>query len=134
MKVVIDTNIFISALSRFSKDHWVVEAMVDEKFDLIVSNDIFLEYEEKLLERYNPSTVYFFLKILEKSPNVHFTNVFYQWRLLNDPDDNKFADAAFASGAEHIISEDKGFRRLRELDFPKISVLTLEGFHDLLVR
>jgi predicted nucleic acid-binding protein len=30
MKVVVDTNIFISALSRFSADHWVVEALLDK--------------------------------------------------------------------------------------------------------
>ncbi len=132
MKVVSDTNIFISALSRFSDDHWVVEGLLDEKFDLAISTEIFLEYEEKLLERYNPTTVHFFMKILEKSPNVHFVNVFFQWRLLSDADDNKFVDAAFSSGAEHVVSEDRGFRQLKKVEFPTISVLSLKAFRALL--
>jgi putative PIN family toxin of toxin-antitoxin system len=118
MKVVIDTNIFISALSRFSNDHWVVEGLLDEKFDLAISSEIFLEYEEKLLERYNPTTVHFFMKLLEKSPNVHFVNVFFQWQLLNDSDHNKFVDAAFSSGVAHIVSEDRGFQQLQKWNFP----------------
>jgi predicted nucleic acid-binding protein len=98
----------------------------------VISTEIFLEYEEKLLERYNPTTVHFFMKILEKSPNVHFVNVFFQWRLLSDADDNKFVDAAFSSGAEHVVSEDRGFRQLKKVEFPTISVLSLKAFRALL--
>ena len=30
-----------------------------------------------------------------------------------DPDDNKFVDCAFAAGADYLVSEDNGFRKLR---------------------
>ncbi|MCC6725229.1 MAG: putative toxin-antitoxin system toxin component, PIN family [Saprospiraceae bacterium] len=133
MKVVLDTNIFVAGLSTFSNQHWVVEAFMEERFDLVVSHDILLEYEEKLLEKYNPSTVYYFLKLIEKSVNVQYVHVYFHWKLLNkDADDNKFADAAFASSADYLVSEDAGFRVLKRLDFPKITVLKLNEFKDLL--
>lgn len=132
MRVVVDTNIFISAVSRFSADHWLVDALVDEKFEVVFSTEIFLEYEEKLLERYNPTTVYFFLKTLEKLPNSFFTSIYYNWNLLSDPDDNKFVDAAFAAGADFILSEDRVFQQLKKIDFPQISVLTLAEFKAVL--
>ncbi len=133
MKVVIDTNVFVAALSTFSQHHLVVEALVDELFELVISHDMLLEYEEKLLEKYNPSTVYYFLKLLEKSVNVHFIHVFYQWLVFHkDPDDNKFADAAFAAGVDHLVSDDRGFRVLKTLEFPRISLLTLAEFRKVL--
>ncbi len=59
---------------------------------------------------------------------VHFHfNLMY-----TDPDDNKFADCYVASGADYLITFDKHFNFLKEITFPKITVLQPESFQRIL--
>ena len=46
----------------------------------------------------------------------------------NDPDDNKFVDCAFSGNALFIVSDDKHFNILKEIGFPKISVMKVDDF------
>ena len=57
------------------------------------------------------------------------TNWIFQ--LLLDADDNKFVYCAIASGADFIISEDRAFRILKKIPFPKVSCLTIAEFAKL---
>ena len=34
-RVVIDTNVMLVAVSKNSKDHWIVKALFDEKYEFI---------------------------------------------------------------------------------------------------
>lgn len=45
-----------------------------------------------------------------------------------NPDDNKFVDCAFASGADYIVSEDTHFDELNNLPFPSFNVVTMDEF------
>lgn len=45
-----------------------------------------------------------------------------------DPDDNKFADCAFAAGADYLVSEDSHFNVLRSMPFPLLNLVTLDEF------
>lgn len=47
-------------------------------------------------------------------------------------DDDKFVDCAFAANATYIVSNDKHYDVLKEIDFPKILVLKLQEFLGLL--
>ncbi len=42
MKVVIDTNIFVISLSRRSPYHDIFKAIVEERYTLVVSHEIFV--------------------------------------------------------------------------------------------
>ena len=128
MLFVLDTNIFVSALSATSQHHWVVEALLNEHFEICVSHEILLEYEEVLTRKYGANIAAYFLKALQELPSVRNVEVYFQWNLLLDEDDNKFVDAAVAGGASFIVSEDRHFRKLSEVDFPKIKLLRLEDF------
>ena len=133
MKFVIDTNIFVSSLSSRSDSHWIIQHLLQEKFEVSVSHEILLEYEEILKQKYDLQTTENFLRALQELPNVHLSETaYFQWNLLNDPDDNKFVDLAVAVNADYIISEDKGFQKLAEIDFPKLVVLRTEEFKNLL--
>ncbi len=92
IKVVIDTNVLVSALSRKSQYHWLIENILEEKFNLFITNDILLEYEEILNEKYSVSVAKNFITALKELPNVYFTHIYFQWNLLKDEDDNKFVD------------------------------------------
>jgi predicted nucleic acid-binding protein len=46
MTVVIDCNIFVVCLTSRSPYHFIYRALIEGKFDLPISQDIMLEYEE----------------------------------------------------------------------------------------
>lgn len=62
----------------------------------------------------------FVLQTIENAVNIEWVNKYYHWNLITtDPDDNKFVDCAFACQAKFIVSEDKHFNVLKNIDFPK---------------
>ena len=71
--------------------------LIEQKFELLVSQDILLEYEEIML-------------------------------IDSDPDDNKYCDCAIAGKAMLIVTEDKHFKVLQNLSFPKLTAISLDEF------
>ena len=58
---------------------------------------------------------------------------YYSWNLIAaDPDDNKFADCALNAGADFIVTNDRHFNVLKNIDFPKINVIDLDTFKRLI--
>ena len=63
------------------------------------------------------------------SPYVHFVDIYFNWRLVeDDPDDNKFIDCTISSGAYCLVSNDQHFNQVKKIDFPKITIFNLEEF------
>ncbi|WP_410000032.1 putative toxin-antitoxin system toxin component, PIN family [Membranihabitans marinus] len=55
--------------------------------------------------------------------------MYFRWNLISkDPDDNKFADCAVASGAKYLVSNVKDFRILSTIRFPPIKVINADKF------
>jgi len=129
MKLVIDTNVIIASLSSKSKYHWIIQWLREGKFQLAVTTEIFLEYEEKLKEKYNPIVASSFLNALKELPNVNYVEVYTNWGLIQeDLDDNKFVDCTIASNANFIITNDRHFNILKTIGFPKLNVMSIEEF------
>lgn len=129
MKLVLDTNIIIASLSSKSKYHWIIELLRQKKFQLCITTEIFLEYEEKLKEKYNPLIATAFLNSLKELQNVIQIEVYTSWLLINeDLDDNKFVDCAISSNADFIVTNDKHFNILKTIDFPIVNILTIADF------
>jgi len=95
---------------------------------LLISDEILLEYEEILTQKYSINAAQNFITSLKELPNVHFTRIYYRWNLLNDEDDNKFVDCAIAGNANYIITNDKDFNILKQVNFPKVNVIKIEEF------
>lgn len=132
-KIVIDTNIWVSVLTSRSSFHHVLLDLRKKRYDLAISSEIMMEYEEIIKQKYGEQTGEFFIDLLSVLPNIHFTHPTYRWQLINaDPDDNKFVDTAIASGAEYVITEDKHFKVLKNNAFPVVKVISLETFSELL--
>jgi predicted nucleic acid-binding protein len=68
------------------------------------------------------------VSISDRSPYFRFDLI------KKDRDDNKFVDCAIAANAHYIVSEDKDFRVLKKIDFPKVEVLSLEKFRKKLEK
>ena len=126
IKAVVDTNVLVSALSSRSIHHWLIEALLDERFQLYITDEILLEYEEILTSKYSLTVANNFLIVLKELPNVHFTQVYFRWDLIADKDDNKFVDCYVSGGAHYLVSHDNHFNVLRSVPFPKIAVVKID--------
>lgn len=133
IKVVLDTNVLIVAVSRRSKHYPIFEALLEGRYSLCVTTDILNEYSEMLEKKYRADGMENFMQFLERSPDVIPITKYYYWNLIsNDPDDNKFVDCAVAANADFIVTDDRDFRVLEQIDFPKIRVISADDFIEML--
>lgn len=99
---------------------------------MCVTNDIMEEYEEILCQKANRQIATMVLEIIRLAPNTQKIDASYHWHLISaDPDDNKFVDCAVVANADFIVSEDKHFRVLKSVPYPRVNVIRLEEFKRL---
>jgi uncharacterized protein len=133
LKIVLDTNLIISALGRKSPYKMVINKLLEDKYDLFVTTEILLEYEEKIIDLHNRTVANTFLDFLSILPNVHQSTVYYRFLLItHDAEDDKFADCAIAQGVHYLVTDDKHYKVLVKLGFPKVNLLTIKQFQELL--
>ncbi len=61
--------------------------------------------------------------------NVEQIEVYYKWLLIQDDhDDNKFVDCAVAGNVKFVVSNDKHFNILKNIEFPSIEVIKADQF------
>lgn len=128
-KIVLDTNALLQILGRYSKYHILWDKFINDDYILCCSNEILCEYEEILKERASAKTASLFFDVIEFSENVIRKDPFFRLNLIRrDPDDNKFVDCAFACQADYIVTDDSHFNDLQSVDFPQITVKSLDQF------
>ena len=127
-KVVIDTNVFLVSISSKSKFHWIFEALLNEEFFLCVTTEILDEYAEIIEQKMGYEAGETAMALIESLPNVIFTNSFFRFNLLKDPDDNKFVDCAIAANADFLLTHDSDFNILKSIEFPKVKVIDTNQF------
>lgn len=133
MRVVLDTNILLVSFSKKSPFYWIWKSLLENKLILCVTTDILLEYEEIITRHTNAETAAAVLDAITDLPNIQFITKYIFWELISeDPDDNKFVDCAIAARAKYLVSEDKHFRKLKDIDFPKVEVIGIEEFKTVL--
>ena len=127
--IVLDTNCLLQIIARRSENYFLWEKFLEGDFNLCVTTEILEEYEEILCQKANPVIAAMVIEIIKQSPNTLEFDAHYRWNLISkDPDDNKFVDCAIVANAEFIVSEDKHLRELKDIDFPKVEVVSLEVF------
>jgi putative PIN family toxin of toxin-antitoxin system len=133
LKVVIDTNVIVRSVSGKSLTSFVFDALLRQDFILCLSTEILLEYEEKLSQIYDPETAELVISVLLMLPNVEKINIYFDFRLIvPDADDDKFINCTVSANADYLVSDDKHFRVLSTIQFPKIECLTYEDFRRVL--
>ena len=132
-KVVIDTNIYISAIFWGGKPREVIDLGRDENMLIFTSSDIEREITEKLRTKFRLdeeetnqiisdfSTFTIPVKITKQTQAV-----------LDDPDDDKFIECAVFCGADFIISGDQHLLRIKE--YEGIKILTAAEFLPLILQ
>lgn len=128
MKVVIDTNIFISSFFGGNPkkviDHWR-----NSKIVLCLSGEILEEYVGVLrrLGLEGEKELNELLALFGKSFNIQFTRKTPELSVvLDDPDDDKFIECAVALEADYIISGDKALIQVGQ--YKKIKILSPQDF------
>ena len=112
MKAVLDTNVILSGLrSRNGASYQVLRMLYQDKFKIVVSVPMILEYEVILkskLDR-NIYTDEIIDKLLDSLCAIgERSRVFYLWRpYLKDPFDDHVLELALASEAEYIVTYNK---------------------------
>jgi len=122
MRVVLDTNIFVSGIHWKGDSEKVLGAWFDNKFDLISSEEIIQELVETLSN---------FKKTMSRDDMLHWVSILIGKGLLvkpeislrvvkDDPDDDKFLEVALEGDADYIVSQDKHLLKLKEFRGIKI--------------
>jgi len=131
LNIVLDTNILLVSISEYSKYHWIFRLLVDKKFNLFITNEILTEYEEIISQKYSFETAKAVVRMLLELDNVRLCTIYYKYNLIiDDPDDDKFVDAALAGNCDFIVTNDKHFNILKSIDFPRINTLNIEEFNN----
>jgi putative PIN family toxin of toxin-antitoxin system len=100
---------------------------------LCVTTEILQEYQEVMQREWSPLAAERVMVLLDNLPNMEKTTVYYFWQLITvDKDDNKFVDCAVAANADYLISHDRHFNELQDINFPKVEFIKLEKLFSLL--
>ena len=132
--VVLDTNVLIQALPTKSRYHRIWTDFLEGRYILCVSNEILMEYEEILSIHSSVEVAHHVVEAIARHPRTFFRESFFHFHLLSDvdKDDDKFVDCAISANADYIVTEDSHFRKLKDIPFPRLTVLTLDEFNDAL--
>ncbi len=131
LKVVLDTNIFVSSIFwKRGNPHKVVELVLDKKTHAFTSIEILQELEkilrrdfeepdEKIHKQINLILEYATVTKTDTKLNV----------VKDDPDDNKILECAVSCNADYVVTGDNHLLDLRE--FRGIKIVTAKKFLEI---
>lgn len=103
--------------------------MLAGQINLCVNSEILNEYEEVLTEKTNSEIAHNVVEAIARLHTTVFQEVYIHFGLIHaDPDDNKFVDCAVAADAEYIVTNDSHFSILKQIDWPRLTVITINDF------
>jgi putative PIN family toxin of toxin-antitoxin system len=134
MKAVLDTNVLISSAIATGVPHDIVLQGLSSEYQIIVSVETLTEFRETLLKypdrfqideeevQQEVETIRYFAEFVD--PTEEITAV------EDDPDDDKFLEAAVAGSVDYVVSGD---RHLLDLDsFRGIDIVDPRSFYEIL--
>lgn len=114
-KAVLDTNVLISGVFWKGPPFEILTAWQDGRFTLVVSPEILKEYARVLaeLKADRPlSIAETILELIERHSQTVRPNAF-PTPVCDDPDDDKFLEAALAARAQYVVTGDSALLRMR---------------------
>jgi putative PIN family toxin of toxin-antitoxin system len=130
VKVVLDTNVFISGIFFSGPPNKILKGWRDGRFTLVLSPEILEEYQrvaDTLSKKYPPVDLTELLELIVVEADMIQAGPLKE-PVSADPDDDMFIACALASGAKLIVSGDK---HLLDVDgYDGIEVLKPKAFVD----
>ncbi len=131
MKVVADTNIYISALLFGGVPGTFLDLALLRAFQLVASEAILEELEEKLKEKFRVQAEDIEVSLRRiREAAVVVKPAFSLQVIADDPDDDRILECAVAAQADCIVSGDRHILRLG--NYAGMDVLTVRQFLDRL--
>ena len=130
MKVVLDTNVFVSGVFFSGPPFQILQAWRDGKIQLIISLEILDEYRrvgEILADEHSAIDLEPMLEYVTHNAVVFLVPSLLE-RVCDDPDDDKFLACALTSGSNLVVSGDKHL--LKVSGYQNIEVLKPRDFLD----
>ena len=109
MKVILDTNVFVSGVFFAGPPYRILEAWRDGKLQRVVSQEILEEYQrvgETLAEQLPGINLQPIIDLVTTNAEI-FPNQVLPGSVCEDPDDDKFIACAIASRCKVIVSGDR---------------------------
>lgn len=130
MKVILDTNVFVSGVFFSGPPYQILKAWRDGKLRFVISQEIFDEYQRvgDALSAQSPEVDLQPILELVAIEAEMFSAHHLPHPICDDPDDDKFLSCALASKCKVIISGDRHL--LKVSGFQKIQVLKPREFID----
>jgi len=131
MKIVIDTNVYISAIFWGGKPRQVVDLGRSGRVDIFTSSAIENEIVEKLIEKFKLNEeetenvlIDFSTFTIPVEVSVHINAI------AQDSEDNKFIECALTYNADYIVSGDRHLLELKE--YAGVKILNASEFLSIL--
>ncbi|MBI4096315.1 MAG: putative toxin-antitoxin system toxin component, PIN family [Candidatus Levybacteria bacterium] len=126
IKVILDTNILISAIGFGGKPRKVLHLILDDKIEAVTSPILMAELEDVVYKKF-PKLAYNF-SLIDPQIQDKFKIVKPKKSLLvaRDNDDNRVLEAAFAGKCDYIITGDKDLLDLK--NYKNIKIVTPDIF------
>jgi putative PIN family toxin of toxin-antitoxin system len=134
LRVVIDTNVVMSAAFFGGGPYRILKAWHDGKVEIAVSEAILEEYPsvgDRLSREFPGVEVGPFLDLLSIGARVYRVPDLPE-RVCQDPDDDKFLACALASETKVIVSGDRALQKVS--GYAGIRVLSPRGFAEEFLR
>ena len=128
-RVVLDTNCLLQALPSRSPYHKIWTGILAGHICLCVNTEILNEYEEILAQKTTAEIAHNVVEAIARLHTTKFQEVYIHFGLIEaDADDNNFVDCAVASNAEYIVTNDAHFNVLKQIGWPKLTVIAIKEF------
>lgn len=130
MKIILDTNVFISGIFFSGPPFQILKAWQNSRLQIVLSQEILNEYQrvaESLAAEFPAIDILPIIELMTIHGQIIDTQGF-DISVCDDPDDNKFMECAIASNSEIIISGDKHL--LKVSGYQGITVLKPREFVD----
>lgn len=126
VKVVLDTNVLISAIAFGGKPEEVLNLVLEEKIIALTSPILLAEFKEVYQKKFQLRVVDFELTIKSIEEIFETSQPKKTLDILNDEDDNRVLEAAIEGKCSFIVTGDVDLLTLRT--FKKIKILTPDEF------
>ncbi len=127
-KVVLDTNILVSALGWKGKPHRIMEKVTNNELELFISNKQLSELSRVLNYprlKFTEEQKFKFKELVLKTASFVEPTIKLDV-IKDDPDDNMFLECALVADADYIVSGDDHLLSLKK--FGRIKILTANQF------
>ena len=138
MKIVVDTNVLISATFWAGDSDRILEKAENKEIELVLSKEIIEEFVrvlgyEEIQQKIKDKNLEM-RRTAEKIASISTIVVLLQKLdvIKEDSDDNKILECAVEGNADYIVSQDNHLLNLKE--FRGIKIVTPEEFLDVLRR